>query len=629
MCTLRGAARLSCWWLGAVCLLAPCAGYAQQATPAVTTPPVSEPSTRQSRAAEKYYAQGVRAMEKGDVDAAEKAFAKAAKTDPSNRDYDLDLQIARQHGVTKLVQDADKARILGQPNVARAKLAQALALDPQNPVVSQHIDDLASLAGTAPADDHITATIAPPTVLTPTPGRHSFHLKSSEQEILRRVLDAYGIRMVADDSLGTLTVRFDADDIDYAQAASMVTLATNSMIVPLDPVRVLVAKDTKDNRTKYDRLSVETVYLPGLTATEFTDIGNLARNVLGVTQTAVKPESGTLTVRAPVGNIEALNKTLVDLLDGKSEVLLDVKIYQVENSRTRLYGIQPPQTTTVFNVPTELNSVIAQNSSLVQQIISSGLASAGDFAAIAAILIASGEVSSSILSQPFATFGGGQTLTGLTSNGITGNLSLNAADNRALDQIQLRLDDNAEGTIRSGTRYPITTSSYSSIASTSVSIPGITTAGLSGLLSGLGINASSLSTAQPIPQVQYQDLGLTLKVTPRVERNDDVTLKLDLKIQALEGASLNGLPVLTNRSYTADIHLLNGASALVVGDLSRQESNAVSGTPGLSELPGFASLSSTSKEFDVSNLAILVTPHILRRRHSGNMGPLIPLPRHS
>jgi len=629
MCTLRGAARLSCWWLGVVCLLAPYAGYPQQATPAVTTPPVSEPSTRQSRAGEKYYAQGVRAMEKGDVDAAEKAFAKAAKADPSNRDYDLDLQIARQHGVTKLVQDADKARILGQPDVARAKLALALTLDPKNPVVSQHVDDLASLAGTAPADDNITAAFAPPIELTATPGRHSFHLKSSEQEILRRVLDAYGIRMVADDSLGTLTVRFDADDIDYAQAASMVTLATNSMIVPLDPVRVLVAKDTKDNRAKYDRLSVETVYLPGLTATEFTDIGNLARNVLGITQTAVKPESGTLTVRAPVGNIEALNKTLVDLLDGKSEVLLDVKIYQVENTRTRLYGIQLPQTTTVFNVPTELNSIISQNSSLVQQIISSGLANAGDFAAIAAILIASGEVSSSILSQPFATFGGGQTLTGLTSNGITGNLSLTAADNRALDEVQLRLDDNAEGTIRSGTRYPITTSSYSGIASPSINIPGITTAGLSGILGGLGINASSLSAAAPIPQVQYQDLGLTLKVTPRVERNDDVTLKLDFKIQALEGASLNGLPVLTNRSYTADIHLLNGASALVVGNLSRQESNAVSGTPGLSELPGFAALSSTTKEFDVSNLAILVTPHILRRRHTGNMGPVIPLPRHS
>ncbi len=626
----RGAARVSSWWLGAVCLIAPFACYAQQAAPAVTTPAVSEPSTRQTRTAEKYYALGVRAMEKGDADAAEKAFAKAAKADPSNPEYSLDLQIARQHVITRLVQDADKARILGQPAVARAKLAEALTLDPKNPVVSQHIDDLASLSGTALAgDDNITATIAPPIELTPTPGKHSFHLKSSEQEILRRVLDAYGIRIVADDSLGTMTVRFDADDIDYTQAASMVTLVTNSIIVPLDPVRALVAKDTKENRAKYDRLALETIRMPGLTASEFSDIGNLARNVLGIPQTAVQPDRGTLTVRAPVANLVALNKTLVDLLDGKSEVLLDVKIYQVENTRTRLYGIQLPQTTTVFNVPTELNSVISQNSTLVQQIIASGLASAGDYAAIAAILIASGEVTSSILSQPFATFGGGQTLTGITSNGLTGNLSLNAADTRALDQIQIRLDDNAEGTLRSGTRYPITTSSYSSIASSSVNIPGLTTAGLSGILGGLGLNVSNLSGGTPIPQVQYEDLGLTFKVTPRVERNDDVTLKLDLKIQALQGASLNGLPVLTNRSYTADIHLLNGASALVVGNLSRQESNAVSGTPGLSELPGFTALSSTSKEYDVSNLAILVTPHIVRRRHGGNMGPVIPLPRHS
>jgi general secretion pathway protein D len=435
--------------------------------------------------------------------------------------------------------------------------------------------------------------------------------------------------MVDDGSLATKTISFDADDVDFARAAHLLSLTTNSFMVPLDPARVLIAKDTRENHVKYDRLSLETLRLPGLTPTEFSDMSNLAKNVLGIQQAAVQPELGTLTVRAPAASLKALNQTLADLLDGKSEVLLDVKIYEVANTRTRLVGVQLPQTTTVFNVSTELNSVISQNSSLVQQIISSGLASAGDYAAIAAILIASGEVTSSILTQPFATFGNGLTLTGLTSSGITGNLSLNSTDTRSLDQVQLRLDDNAEGTIRSGTRYPITTSSYSSIAASSVSIPGITSAGLSSVLSGLGINAGSLAGAQPIPQVEYQDLGLTLKVTPRIERNDDVVLKLDLKIQGLEGSSLNGLPVLTNRSYTADIHLRSGSSALVVGDLTRQESNAVSGTPGLTELPGFSALSSTSKEYNVSNLAILVTPHIQRRRHSDQTGPLIPLPPHS
>jgi general secretion pathway protein D len=599
--------------IAAVCALTPLCANAQQSS--------------QERTAQKFYVQGVRAMEKGDVDAAEQAFAKASKADPSNRDYALDWQIARQHSFTKLVQDADKARVTGHPEVARAKLAQALEMDPKNPEVAQHIDDLASL-NQAPSDS-VLATLAPPIDLAPKPGLQSFHFRSTEQDVVRRVVEAYGLKMVDDGSLATKTIRFDVDDVGFPQAAHLLNLATNSFMVPLDPVRVLVAKESKENHDKYDRLALETLRLPGLTATEFSDMSNLARNVLGIQQTAAQPELGTLTVRAPVANLRALNETLADLLDGKSEVLLDVKIYEVENTKTTLYGIQLPQTTTIFNVSTELNSVLAQNASLVQQIIASGLANAGDYAAIAAILISSGEVTNSILTQPFATFGGGQTLTGLTSNGLNGNLSFNAADTRSLSQVQIRLDDNAEGTVRSGTRYPITTSSYSSIASTSVNIPGITSPGLSSILSGLGLSASSLSNIPPIPQVQYQDLGLTFKVTPRIERNDDVVLKLDLKIQALQGGVLNGLPVLTNRSYTADIHLVGGASALVVGNLSRQESNAVSGTPGLTELPGFTALSSTTREYDVSNLAILITPHLLRRRHNELRGPVIPLPHHA
>jgi hypothetical protein len=585
------------------------------------------PTPADTRSGEKFYAQGVRAVERGDADAAEKAFSKAVQADPGNPNYAADLQIARAHRVTKLVQEADVARLVGHPDVARANLAQAQALDPKNEEVSQHLEDLADFSTNPLSLDPVTAQLAPPIELAPNPGKQSFHIKGTEQEVLRRVFEAYGLRMVADDSLEAKTIRFDVDDVNFSQAANLLNLATDSFMVPLDPTRVLVAKESKDNHQKYDRVATETIRLPGLVGTEVTDIGNLARNILGLQQTAVQADHGTLTVRGPVPNLIALNRTLGDLLDGKSEMLLDVKIYQIDDTRSSLVGIQLPQTTTVFNVPTELNSVLQSNASLVQQIISSGLANAGDYAAIAAILIASGEVSGSILTSPFATFGNGLTLTGLAPGTITGNLSLNAAHTRILQQVQLRLEDNAEGTIKNGTRYPIETSSYSSIAASSVSIPGITSSGLSSIVSGLGISASSLSTSQPIPQVQYEDLGLTLKVTPRIDRNDDVVLKLDLQIQALQGSTLNGLPVLTNQAYQAILRLRNEASALVVGALSRSESLAVSGTPGLSELPGFSSLSSTSKSYDVSSMAILITPHIVRRRHADLVGPVIRLPR--
>jgi general secretion pathway protein D len=605
------------------CLFSPLAAWTQEAAP--PQPKTPAPSSRQIRIAEKYYALGVRAMDKGDVESAEKDFAKASQADPANHDYAEDWRIARHESVNKLLREAEKARILGHPEVARAKLSDALALDPKNPDIAQHIDSLAELAALPP--DQVPTSFAPPITLAPKPGKQSFHFRSTEQETLKRVLSAYGITMVDDGSLGTKTIRFDVDDVDFAQASQLLGMATNSFMVPLDPVRVMVAKDSKDNHQKYDRLAVETVYLSGLADTEFSDVSNLAKNVLGIQSAVINQQARTLTVRAPASSLSALNQTLGDLLDGKSEMLLDVKIFEVEATRNRVTGIELPQSMTAFNVDSELSGVLTQNSSLVQQIISSGLANAGDLAAIAAILIASGEVSSAILTQPFALFGGGQSLTGLVPGSVTANLNLNIADTRSLNHVQLRLEDNAEGTVKNGTRYPITTSSYSNIASSGVTIPGITSAGLASTLSGL--TANSALAGQTIPQVQYEDLGLTLKVTPRIERNDDVVLKLQLTIQALQGGNLNGLPVLSNRSYEANIRLHGGAAALVVGDLSRQESNALSGTPGVSELPGFASLSNSTREFDVGNIAILMTPHILRRRHNNLVGPLIPLEHHS
>lgn len=568
-------------------------------------------------------------MNKGDVHAAEKAFARAAQLDPTNPDYSLDREIAREHGVTDLVQSAERARIHGQPDVARARLAQAMALDPKNSVVSQHVDDLDNSTGESQAasPDDPTATIAPPIVLAAKPGKQSFHLKGTEQDIVKQVLSAYGLTPIFDRSVGKEFIHFDVDGVSFAQASNSLGLATGTFLVPLDPKSVLVAKDTKANRAEYERLAVETLHLPGLSNEEMNDLGNVIRNIIGIQKVSLQTQSAAITVRAPMPAIVALNRTLNDLLEGKGEVLLEVRLFSIDKSKTLNIGVQPPQSFTLFNVPSEVNTLIQQNQSLVQQIISSGLANAGDTLAIAALLIASGQATSSILSQPFALFGGGLTESGVSFPSITANLALNSSDSRELDEVQLRLQDHEQGTFRAGTRYPIETSNYSSIAAPSVNIPGLTSTGLSSSLAGLGVNLNSLSSQQPIPQVQYQDLGLTLTLTPTIEHTDDVALKVEFKLTALQGSSLNGLPVLTNTSYSADVVVTKGASTLLMSDMTRQQSNAVSGFPGLSELPGFQSTTNTQTDLDISNLVIVITPHLIRRRPYERVGPYIPLPR--
>jgi general secretion pathway protein D len=532
------------------------------------------------------------------------------------------------------VQDANKARLLGHEDQARAMLAEAYLLDPNNPIVAQHIDELAREAGSQEENAILSPTeeeAGPPVHLEAKSGRQSFHMRSTGMAVLQQVLSAYGIVPTLDSSVKNQMVRFDAEDVDFAQAQQMLKLATGTFFVPLDEKRVLVAADTKENRTKFERQIMETIYLPGLTASEMSDMGNIARNVFEAQQATVQATGHTLTIRAPQDRIDALNHTFTEMLDGRSQIMLEVKFYEADLQRETNIGAQLPQSTTVFNVPSEVNQIIQNNQSAVQQIISSGLANAGDDIAIVAILVATGAVTGTVFNQPFALFGGGLTESGLTLNqGATANLSLNTSDTRMLDQVQLRVQDQEDATFRSGMRYPIVTSTYSNLATTSLGIPGISNPGLSSTLQNLGINTAALTSGanQTIPQVQYQDLGLTLKATPRVQQNRNVALKIDMKIDALAGQTLNGNPVLNSRQYTGFTTLLPGESAMVVSYLTKQQNASISGIPGFSELPGFQSTTNNDTTTTNSKLVIVITPHIVRLSHTHSAGQLVMLPIH-
>ena len=383
-----------------------------RAAKADQAPAEKPPSARQQSEAEKAYLAGAKALDREDFATAEKDFDTAVELVPRNEQYLAAREIARQHHVTALVQAADKARLLGNSGESSRDLSQAFEIDPKNPMVQQHMEEIVQDATPDPPAENQEDTISAgaPIELMPTPGRHSFHLRTNATDLLRQVLMAYGITPTIDSSVKSETVRIDADNVDFREAARMSKLLTKTFFVPLDPDRVLVAEDTRENRTKYERLVAETVYFPGLTPTEIGEMGNVARNIFDAQQATVSPSKSTLTLRAPVAKLAVLNSTLAEMLDGRSELQLDVRLYNIAKTRTMNVGVQLPNQATIFNVPTELNSVISGNQALVQQIISSGLASAGDYAAIAAILIASGAVSGSILGQPFAVFGGGRRL---------------------------------------------------------------------------------------------------------------------------------------------------------------------------------------------------------------------------
>jgi type II secretory pathway component GspD/PulD (secretin) len=185
----------------------------------------------------------------------------------------------------------------------------------------------------------------------------------------------------------------------------------------------------------------------------------------------------------------------------------------------------------------------------------------------------------------------------------------------------LRLGDGEKATIKSGSRYPIQTSSFSSIANSIPNIPGLTGAGNSGSLSSL---LASYGAGVPnIPQVEYQDLGLILNATPKVLRNDDVALTLDLKIDALSGGSLDGNPILDSRAWSGVVTLRQGEAIAVVSELDKSESRAVSGTPGVSEIPGLNNLTAKDNQKNYATLLIVITPYVIRGTQAAGHSPMM------
>ena len=553
-----------------------------------------------------------------------RSYEEAAKLDPGNANYVLAADVARSHAVTALIQSAAKDRLRGDAAGARAALAHALELDPKSVEATQHLYELGDDAvrdQPRPFYERAADALGDAEPLSPTAAVHSFHLRASQRQIVSQVFKAYGIDATTDDSVQPTQARFEIDDASFQEATRALALVTNSFYVPLDAHRVLVARDTRANRQQFTRQEMETIYLAGLKADEIAEVTNVAKQVFDVQQVVPEPGTNTITIRAPRETVEAFNSTIRELIDGHSQVLLDVRLIQIAHMNNRNTGVQPPQSFSAFNVYAEEQSILNANQSLVQQIISSGLASPGDTLAILGILLASGQVSSSLFSNGIALFGGGLTQSALAPGGATANFNLNSSDSRELDQIRLRLGDGELGTLKEGERYPIQTSSFSSLSGSIPNIPGLTGAGASGSLSSL---LSSLQGAVPsVPQVQYQDLGLTLKTTANVMRNDDVALNIDMQITALSGSAINGNPILNSRSYSGVVTIKQGEAVVVASELDKSESRNISGTPGFSEIPGLNDLTSKDVQKNYATLLIIITPHVVRGTQASGHTPIL------
>jgi general secretion pathway protein D len=534
-------------------------------------------------------------------DQAYKEFDRASQLVPRNVEYVTARELARQQLVSSHLQRGNSELDSGKQIEALAEFRSALSLDPSNQFAQQRLQDAVGDPVPKPSGPPSVVDESPEIHLAPNLNRASFHFRGDSRELLTTIASAYGVSAQVEDSVPSRRVFFDIDDVDFYKAMQTAGQVTKTFWTPLTEKQMLVAVDTPENRRQFERMAMRTFYVPGAsTPTALNDVMNLLRNLFDVRFVTPNAAASTLVVRAPQNQLDAATQFLEKLDGSRPQVMLDIKVYQISHTLTRNIGVHIPNQFNVFNIPAgALAALGGQNiQDLINQLIASGGINQANNQAISALLAQLQGQQNSIFSQPLATFGGGKTLTGISLDQLSAQLSLNEGWVKTLDHATLRAAQGSDATFRMGSRFPVLNASFA---------PVFNTPSIANVIQNNSFQA-------PFPSFNYEDLGLTVKAKPSITSSSDVGLQLEINLRSLSGTSVNGVPVIGNREYKGSINLMDGEPAVVAGQVTNSETFALSGIPGLGQVPGLNKITATnSKQMEYDELLLVITPHITNR----------------
>ena len=439
----------------------------------------------------------------------------------------------------------------------------------------------------------------------------SFQFRGDSRSLLIEVGAKYGLEVILDDSVAGRPVRMDLQDVAFEAARRIVSQLTKTFWTPISETQVLVSAENPENRTRFERFSLRTFYIRGASPQELLDLVNVLRTVLDVRMVSSQPTQGTILVRAPAAVLDQVQVLLENLDDQRPEVMLDIQAFEVDEDNLRLIGLNFPGQFRIFNVASELRTILQNPGAqgLLDQLLAGRTLDPAALAAAAALL-AQLQDPNSILGKPIITVGGGKTRTAIVVPALGFNFQSTHSVINNMEHVTLRASQGNAATFRSGTRFPVLTQSFGTQINPA-------------LLRQLGQRAQS--QANVIPGFAYEELGITLKATPRIHGTTAVTLELELTIKALGSGSLNGIPVISNREYKGTVGMLNGESAVVTGSMTQQETRSASGLPGVAQIPLLKNATgNNSAESSTNQLIVVLTPHIVRSaRHEGGSNRIV------
>jgi hypothetical protein len=160
----------------------------------------------------------------------------------------------------------------------------------------------------------------------------------------------------------------------------------------------------------------------------------------------------------------------------------------------------------------------------------------------------------------------------------------------AMFHAEMRSLDGSPAQFHAGEKYPIITMGY-----------------VGAVAPGSGDNVFA-----PPPTFNFEDLGLSLKVTPKVHDSKEVTLEVEAEYKLLGGASLNGNPIISSRKFANRVRLRFDQAAIIGGLVTDSTSTTLSGLAGVSSIPIIGTvLGRTSKTREQNETMLVLKPRLL------------------
>lgn len=382
-------------------------------------------------------------------------------------------------------------------------------------------------------------------------GKKSFDLKGDARMIFEKVAEAYGLLVVFEaDYQSPPQFTFRINDVDFAEAFRALETVGNSFVVPVNERLALVVRDTPQKRTERSpTMAVEIPIPERMSVQEAQEIMTAVQQTLDIRRIVTDPTRHMVFLRDQASKIDAARQMFYNLSRLRPQIEIDVEFLSVDKTSSLQYGL---------SLPTQFSFTNFQGSLTLPTVL-----------------------------RTLERLTGAATPLGLAVTNASVTAMMSRSSSTVLLNSQVVSLDGQAATLHVGSRYPIISNQY--------------------------VGNTSGSTGQvftPPPTINFEDLGLVLKVTPSLHEGGEVTLDLDTEFKVLGAQTSVGIPIIGNRKYTGKVRLKDGEWAVVAGLVQESDSDNQSGLPGLSHIPILGRLFSQNDiEKSSSEVLLILKPH--------------------